>query len=264
MRSRMEIAAGEPVETPSGLRLAMAVVLVFMVSSGIALVRIWPHQVAGVMGEIARKEHALGVAGLLLAACAQTLIALCGILPASVGAVAAGMTFGVLGGFLVCGSTTILGAVLAFLLARSLFRPFIARTLGRRPRAIRLDEAVARDGWRLVALMRVSPIMPFAMTSYAMGLTSIRLRQYLIGTLASLPALLGYVLMGHLAGVSLSSLSAGTAHPLQWALLVLATGATVLLTFRLARIGRLILRLETVPAMDHPMRHAETLVQGDR
>ncbi len=228
----------------SGSRVAAASTLALLVLGSVAVVRIWPHEVSDLIGRIARLEHALGPTGFLLAAGVQTLIALCGVLPASVGAIAAGMTFGVFRGFVVSGSATILGAVLAFLLARSLFRPIVARTLARRPRIGRLDEAVARDGWRLVALMRVSPIMPFAVTSYAMGLTSIRLRQYLLGTLASLPALLGYVVMGRMAGAGLSSLSANEAHPVRWALLALTAAATVLLTLRLARIVRLVLRLE--------------------
>jgi uncharacterized membrane protein YdjX (TVP38/TMEM64 family) len=70
------------------------------------------------------------------------------------------------------------------------------------PRASRL----AQDGWRLVCVLRVSPVMPFAMTSYALGLTGISQRAYLLGTLAALPALLGYVTVGALAGMTSCSL----------------------------------------------------------
>jgi uncharacterized membrane protein YdjX (TVP38/TMEM64 family) len=95
---------------------------------------------------------------------------------------------------------------------------------------------VARDGWKLVCLLRISPIMPFSATSYALGLSSIRLGSYLLGTLASLPALFGYVFMGSLADASLSALQTG-AGPVKWGLLVLGVVATVALTVYIGQIG---------------------------
>ena len=64
-----------------------------------------------------------------------------------------------------------------------------------------MEQALARDGWKLVCLIRISPVMPFAVTSYALGLSSVRFRAYVLGTLASLPPLLAYVLAGRLAGL---------------------------------------------------------------
>ncbi len=210
---------------------------------GIAVVRIWPMEIAALFTHLTHAERLLGAVGWFVAAGLQILIALLGVLPASMGAIAAGMIFGIVSGFVVSGSATIVGAVLAFLLTRSLLRPVIERSLSKHPRIGLLDKAVARDGWRLVALMRISPIMPFALTSYALGLTSIRLRQYLLGSFAALPALLGYVVMGHFAGASLSSISGDKAQPVRLILLALTLSATALLTLRLAGIVRIVLRL---------------------
>lgn len=231
----------------SAQRIAIGVILLLVVCGGIVFARLWPEKVTAIAAEAARLERTSGVTGWVLAALVQLLIAMCGILPASVGAFSAGMMFGVVDGFVLSGAATLVGAVLAFLASRSLFRPLISRTLARRPRIRRLDEAIARDGWRLVVLLRISPIMPFAMTSYALGLTSLALRDYVIGTIASLPALLGYVVLGNLASAGLTSFAAGEAQPWHYGLLALAIVATAILTLRLTRIARLVMRLPDAP-----------------
>jgi uncharacterized membrane protein YdjX (TVP38/TMEM64 family) len=167
----------------------------------------------------------------------QSLVAVSGVLPASLAGVAAGAVFGLLAGFCLAALSTMAGAVVAFALSRSVFRPWVAGFLARRAGLRRLDTAVARDGWRSVCLLRLSPVMPFAMTSYALGLTSIGWRDYLVGTLASMPALLCYVALGRFAGSSLEALHSG-ASPVALALLAFGLVATAVLALRLGRLGR--------------------------
>ena len=224
-------------------RLAAGCALLVAAALGMVAVRVWPHELASAMDAAVRATRGMGAAGWAVAAGGQVLIALLGILPASVGAIAAGLLYGVLPGFLLAATGTLVGAGLAFLLTRSLFRPLVARALARHPRMDRLDEAVARDGWRLVCLLRISPVMPFAVTSYALGLTSLGLRAYMLGTLASLPALLGYVVLGRLAGSGMGALTHPGAGWLRWVLLGAATVATGLLTLRLGRIVARVMRL---------------------
>src|ERR1700730_15966959 len=128
------------------------------------------------------------------------------------------------------------GDVLAFFLSRSVFRPTVERLAARRPRLRRLDSLIVRDGWKLVCMLRISPIMPFAATSYMLGMSSIGLRDYAVGTLASLPALCGYVFVGTLAEAGLSAWTRG-AGPVQWALLAVGVAATLALTLRLGQIA---------------------------
>ena len=98
-----------------------------------------------------------------------------------------------------------------------------------------LNGMVTQDGWRLVALLRISPVMPFSITSYALGLTNIRPRDYVLGTLASLPLLLGYVVIGALGGMSLSARSAA-GRDIHLLLLALGVAATLALTLHLSRL----------------------------
>ena len=179
----------------------------------------------------------LGGVGHVLFAVAQVLVAVSGILPASVLGVAAGVLYGLPVGLAVSGAGTLAGAVIAFVLSRSVLRPAVERFLARRSRLRELDATVARDGWRMACLLRVSPVMPFAATSYALGLSSIGLRDYVIGTLAATPALFGYVLLGTLAG---SGAAVWSSSPLGGWLLAFGAAATLVLTLR---VGQLVARV---------------------
>lgn len=128
----------------------------------------------------------------------QVVVAASGILPASLIAIMAGATFGLGWGIVISATATMLGGWLAFLLSRSVLRRFIERFVRRHAAFAKLDQGMTQEGWRLVMLLRVSPVMPFAMTSYGLGLTRISQRDFLLGTVATLPALIGYVAIGAL------------------------------------------------------------------
>jgi uncharacterized membrane protein YdjX (TVP38/TMEM64 family) len=198
----------------------------------------WTGQILALLD---RLRH-LGPLGWLIFFGLQTLVALIGFLPASLLGLAAGAVYGVPLGFMLSAAGVLTGAVLAFILTRSAFRPAIARLIEGRARLNQLDRAVSHDGWRLVCLMRVSPVMPFSVTSYALGLTGIKFRCYAIGTLASLPALLLYVVLGTLGAHGLAAQNAGRS-PLHLVLIGVGIAATVLLTLRLGQILAKALRM---------------------
>ena len=90
-----------------------------------------------------------------------------------------------------------LASVLAFLAARHLLRDKIRLLLNRRPKYRTLDKAVASDGWKVVVLMRLSPIVPFNLQNYALGVTAIPFVQYLTATLVGIvPGIALYVYFG--------------------------------------------------------------------
>jgi uncharacterized membrane protein YdjX (TVP38/TMEM64 family) len=74
------------------------------------------------------------------------IIALSGIFPMSVLAVVAGAEFGLLIGFILLALSAIAGAVLAFFLSRSVFRPVVERLMARRPRLSQFDSQICRNG----------------------------------------------------------------------------------------------------------------------
>jgi uncharacterized membrane protein YdjX (TVP38/TMEM64 family) len=88
-------------------------------------------------------------------------------------------------------------SVLAFLAARYLLRDKVQSLLNRRPKYRKLDKAIADDGWQVVVLMRLSPIVPFNLQNYALGVTAISFLQYLTATLIGIaPGIAIYVYFG--------------------------------------------------------------------
>lgn len=178
----------------------------------------------------------LGPAGPAILLVVQALVAASGVVPASGVGIAAGALLGPVEGFCVAALGTMTGALITFALARTVLGArALARFGGRRLAA--LDGALAAEGWRLVCLIRLSPIMPFAPTSLALGASTVGLRDYALGTLAALPALFAYVALGAM-GQGGGHLLSG-AGPAEWLRLgVLSAGAvaTVLLMLRLRRI----------------------------
>jgi uncharacterized membrane protein YdjX (TVP38/TMEM64 family) len=195
-----------------------------------------PERVIGAAEQLMHVVRGLGVRGAVVFAIVQILVAVSGVLPASLLGVAAGAIYGLVPGFLLAAASTLAGALLSFFLSRSLFRAGLEHLAARRPRLRNLDTRIARDGWKLVCLLRVSPIMPFSATSLALGLSAVGLRDYTIGTLASLPALCGYVFIGTLTDTSLAAWATGasTVH-----LVLLGVGglATLVLVLRFGQIA---------------------------
>jgi uncharacterized membrane protein YdjX (TVP38/TMEM64 family) len=110
--------------------------------------------------------------------------------------IAAGYVYG-FWAFPVTYTSIAFASVLAFLAARYLLRDKIQSLLNRRPKYRKLDRAVADDGWQVVVLMRLSPIVPFNLQNYALGVTAIPFLQYLTATLIGIaPGIAIYVYFG--------------------------------------------------------------------
>jgi uncharacterized membrane protein YdjX (TVP38/TMEM64 family) len=106
-----------------------------------------------------------------------------------VGGILFGPFWGVV--YAIIGAT--LGASVAFLVSRYLAREWVERQL-RSPKWRRLDGAVERHGWKVVAFTRLVPLFPFNLLNYAFGLTKIRFRDYVIATfLCMLPACIAFI-----------------------------------------------------------------------
>jgi len=217
-------------------RVVLAGALFGLALVGVLGSRFLPHGTAALVQGTMQFLRGTGAAGPVLFAALQVLVALSGVLPASLLGMAAGAVYGLVPGFSLAASGSLLGAVIAFGLSRSLFRSIIERTVARHGRLRHLDASLAHQGWTLVCLLRLSPVMPFSVTSYLLGLSSVGLADYLTGTLASLPALFGYVLLGTFTNAGLTAW-AGGGNLLQWILLGGGGVATLFLVMHLGRIA---------------------------
>jgi uncharacterized membrane protein YdjX (TVP38/TMEM64 family) len=153
---------------------------------------------------------------------------------------AAGAVFGFVRGviYVMIGAT--IGATLAFLIGRYLARHFVEALLRREPRLQIIDRAVERHGFRLVALLRMSPAVPFTLLNYALGLSRVRLADYVAASVGMLPVVAMYVYAGKIAG-DLATLASGAAQPrgmLHYALIALGFVSTVIVTVVVTRIAR--------------------------
>ncbi len=160
--------------------------------------------------------------------------------PGSVLTLGAGAIWGVVGGVPVVSVASTLGATVAFLIGRHLARDWVAHRIEGNERFKAIDEAVAREGWKIVGLTRLSPVFPFSLLNYAFGLTRVSLRDYFFASwIGMLPGTVMYVYLGSLAG-SLAALGAGqsTRTPAQWTLYGVGLAATVAVTVYVTRIAR--------------------------
>src|SRR5207237_6203013 len=94
-------------------------------------------------------------------------------------------------------TASMIAALVAFLVARHLLHERIKRHYTHRGTPAAIDRALRSEGWRAVALLRLSPVMPFAVKNYLFGVSRVRIRDYAIGTfLGKLPGALVFTALG--------------------------------------------------------------------
>ena len=122
------------------------------------------------------------------------------VLPGSLLTLAAGFLFGLGYGFAIVSLASTLGATCAFLVGRFLARDWVAAKLQSQPRFSALDAAVGEQGAVVVLLTRLSPIFPFSLLNYGLGLTQVKLSHYVLASWAGMiPGTLLYVYLGSIA-----------------------------------------------------------------
>jgi uncharacterized membrane protein YdjX (TVP38/TMEM64 family) len=155
--------------------------------------------------------------------------------PASLPTLGAGILFGfTLGGvYVLTAAMTV--AVICFIISRHFGREWVAGKLTRHPAFRALDDAVARDGWKIVALVRLAPVFPFAISNYAFGLTRVPLWEYVLASLTMIPGTMMYVYFGTLIG-DVSGIRKGA--PIPVAVKIGIAIAAVLVSTYIARFVR--------------------------
>lgn len=159
--------------------------------------------------------------------------------------VAAGVAFGFVYGTILATVASTLGAAAAMLIARYVARDTVARLAHQYPRFGALDRAVQHGGWRIVALMRLSPITPYNLQNYFYGLTSIRFWPCtLVSAVAMIPGTAMLVYAGFLGfeSLQLAAQHDATARLGSIATLSLGLIALLALTIYLTRLSQRALR----------------------
>lgn len=228
----VEMETQEPKNKPSLSRIlligvALALLVMLGRQAGVYLPQfvVWVESL-GVWGP------AVFVVGYIVAAVA--------FVPGSILTLAAGAIFGLSKGVAIVFLAAMLGSAAAFLVARYVARPTIERRLAGNTRFAALDRAVGAQGRKIVFLLRLSPVFPFNLLNYALGLTKVRFLDFFIASVGMLPGTLLYVYYGKLAG-DVAALAGGSAvakGPAYYAVLLLGLVATIVVTTVVTRIAR--------------------------
>ena len=184
--------------------------------------------------------RSLGPWGAVVFVVVYVLACVC-FVPASLLTLGAGAIFGVgLGGLCVSAGAT-LGATASFLIGRFLARDWVARRIGTNARFKAVDAAVGREGWKIVLLLRLSPLFPFGLLNYGLGVSRVRLGDFVLASWAGmLPGTVLYVYLGSLLGTTLWQ--GGPVRrertPAEWAFYGVGLLATVVVTVHVTRVAK--------------------------
>ena len=173
------------------------------------------------------------------------------LVPSSILTLAAGFLFGLPLGVALVSAGSVLGAVMAFLVGRFFTRAWVAERVGHLTRFRALDAATHRNGFVIVLLARLSPLIPYILLNYAFAITAVRLRDYALATwIGMLPITVLYVYLGTLTG-DLASLGAGQIRGFaSYTLLIAGFAATAVLTVLITRAANRALTEELEPRAD--------------
>jgi uncharacterized membrane protein YdjX (TVP38/TMEM64 family) len=164
--------------------------------------------------------------------------------PGAILTISAGVLFGLVFGTIYVSVGATLGATAAFLIGRYLVRDWVTQKLEGNKNFAAIDRAVARSGWKIVGLTRLSPIFPFNLLNYAFGLTNVTLRDYFIASWAGMiPGIVMYVyigtVVGDLAKVGTAAVPATTA---KWTFEIVGLIATIAVAFYITLLARKAMR----------------------
>jgi uncharacterized membrane protein YdjX (TVP38/TMEM64 family) len=204
--------------------------------------------VGDLLQQVQIQVRALGVWGPVLFIAAYVLACVL-FVPGSALTLGAGALFGVVWGTVWVSIASTLGATASFLIGRHAARDFVKSRLAGRSGFAAVDAAVAREGWKIVLLTRLSPVFPFTLLNYAYGLTGVSLRAYVAASwLGMLPGTVLYVYLGSLG--RLSGPAGRTTS--QWVFTAVGLAATLAVTWFITRTARAALkqRLPDPPTHD--------------
>ena len=176
----------------------------------------------------------LGLFQGLLVFGAISMIGMLLLVPAWIFPIAAGAVFGFGWGLPAALGASVAASLAAFLIGRYVMRDWIGRAAHRDPSFAAVDKAVKGDPFKVVALLRLSPVLPSALKSYFLGLTRVDAVVYTAASaLGMLPGIALKVYLGH---AGRGALSGGGA--LTWTLLAAGLAATVTMAVFVGRAAR--------------------------
>ena len=174
------------------------------------------------------------------------ILATLAFLPAAVLTLGAGVIFGVIWGSLYVFIGATLGAVAAFLVGRYVARGWVKEKISSYKKFANIDQAVSKEGLKIVFLIRLSPLFPFNLLNYALGVTSVSFKDYFLASFGMIPGTIMYVYLGHLAGdlALIGNKSQPDNMILHWVIQIIGLIATIAVTVYVTKIAKKALKEE--------------------
>lgn len=168
------------------------------------------------------------------------IIATVAFLPGSILTLGAGVLFGIILGSIYVFIGATLGATAAFLVGRYLARGWVTNKIADNKKFAAIDKAVSKEGLKIVLLTRLSPIFPFNLLNYALGITGVSLQDYFLGSVGMIPGTIMYVYIGSLAGNLAFIGSEGKPDNmiLHWVIKIIGLIATIVMTIYVTKIAK--------------------------
>ncbi|MEG5033913.1 TVP38/TMEM64 family protein [Microcoleus sp. AT3-D2] len=162
--------------------------------------------------------------------------------PGSVLTLGGGAIFGLWWGSVYVFAASILGAVFAFAIGRYLCRDRVVKYMESHPKFKALDRAVSQQGLKIVFLTRLCPLFPFNLLNYALGITQVSLKDYVLGSFGMIPGTIMYVysgsLVGEVAAIGTQTMYASPQDSaVKWLINIISFLATVAVTVFITRIA---------------------------
>jgi uncharacterized membrane protein YdjX (TVP38/TMEM64 family) len=183
----------------------------------------------------------LGIIGGIFFICIYNIATLC-LIPASILTMKGGCLYGLWWGSLIVLIAASLGAMGAFLLGRYVGQNWVHSQLQKYPQFQKIERAIAKKGWQIVFLTRLSPIFPFNLLNYLFGISQISLKDYMIGSLGIIPGTFMYVYFGSLAtdlaSIDMSLPTTKETEILRWLMRLIGFIATISLTIYLTHFAK--------------------------
>lgn len=163
-------------------------------------------------------------------------------IPGSLLTLGGGAIYGVFWGSVYVFLAATIGATLAFLIGRYAARNWIEHQIEGNNKFQAIETAIAKEGLKVVLLTRLSPIFPFNLLNYALGVTRVSLKDYVLGSVGMIPGTVLYVYIGSLAGdiarIGSQTTLSPQAQTAQWVIRIVGFVATVAVTLYITRLAR--------------------------
>jgi len=165
--------------------------------------------------------------------------------PGSILTLGAGALYGLWTGTAIVLAGATLGATLSFLLAKSVLRKRIERMTAGNAKFQALDRAIAKEGAKIIFLVRLSPVFPFTYINYAFGLTGVKTLPYVVASFfGMIPGTFAYVYLGSAA----AGAAAGEADTTKKIVQIVGAAVALAVTIFVARVATKAIRTAGVVA----------------